>query len=160
MVVHVSRIKRYTQRDSDMHQALQEANEEAERNAAGVLVLPLQAHDGDVIDDAVGGSTRSRVAARPRAPQASRQRTQRVKGRKELHSASNPSHEQHSTEEEDVKHDEQDDHSAPTSSPPAQVPAMPPHRVVDIAQDSDSDIEEGEVRIVLPRTHTRRHYPH
>ncbi len=158
MVVHVSRMKRYIQRDKDMHQALQEANAEAERDAAGVLVLPLQAPDADVIADAVGGSTRARVAARPSAQQASRPRTQRVKWWKDLHSTSSPEHKQSNTEE-DVKQDEQDDESPLTSSPPVRAQTMP-RRVIDIAHDSDEDMEEGEVRVVLRCTHPRTHRHH
>lgn len=154
MVVHVSRMKRYTQRDKDLHEALQEANEEAARDAAGVAVLPLPAVDGDAIDDAVGGSTRSRVAARPQAQQARRPRTQRVKWWKEMNSALPPEHkqQQQNVQEDDVKHDEQDDHTALTSSPSPSAPVRAmPRRVIDIAHDSDSDVEEGEVRVAHAR---------
>ena len=78
MMVHVSRMKRYTQRDKDLHEALAQANAEAARDAAGVAVLPLERNAYDDIDNTVSSSTRARVAARPRQQQPRAQRV-RVK---------------------------------------------------------------------------------
>ena len=89
IVVHVSRMKRYTQRDKDLHDALTEANAEAARDAAGVA-------------NTVSGSTRSRVATRStqRQPQP-RTRTQRVRVKWWKSSEPVPPTTQNSTQQEE-----------------------------------------------------------
>ena len=91
-------MKRYTQRDKDLHDALVEAA----RAAAGVAVLPLEEQLDDDIDNTVSGSTRSRVATRStqRQPQP-RTRTQRVRVKWWKSSEPVPPTTQNSTQQEE-----------------------------------------------------------
>jgi hypothetical protein len=130
MVVHVSRMKKYTARDKDLHDALVQADAEAARDAAGVAVLPLERNVGDNIDDVLSGYTRSRVAAR-QAQHPPRPRNQRSHPPPQLLPKSRE-------QDYDEKHDE---------------PHVP-HHAIDISHSDDSDMEEGEVRHI-PHTPPR-----
>lgn len=141
MVVHVSRMKRYTQRDKDLHEALAQANAEAARDAAGVAVLPLERNVDDDIDNTVSGSTRSRV------PRQHQPRTQRVRIKWWKSSDSVPSTAHNNIQQQEEKDEESISSQLPSSAPPRK-------RVIDISDDSD--IEEGEVRYI----HLRRQHHH
>ena len=139
-------MKRYTQRDKDLHEALAQANAEAAREAAGVAVLPLERNAYDDIDNTVSSSTRARVAARPRQQQPRAQRV-RVKWWKTSEPSSSTSH-NNNVQQENKNEEHVED--SPISSAPRR-------HAIDISKDTDSEVEEGEVRSISASWHQHQH---
>jgi ribosomal protein L21E len=124
IIVHVSRMKRYIQRDADLQAATDEADAEAARDA-----LPSSSNVGDDIENTVSGATRARIRSRAHA----RSRTQRVPW-------GEPEAPEHKARGKKSPHHE--------ATSPSSSPVIDDNNSNDNNNDNnnDTDLEEGEVR--------------